>query len=136
MPPFEKWPMHFLRKVLSGEKSVWSFLWIFMQMLKQEEIAELQIPQYKELSVKSVWPLVKDVADLMKYFPDYKESQYPWRTHMFSILSTLRHEDVMNMILNARKNRSLDNQEDDDELVFINKRLYEEIEGVMSQKRK
>ena len=29
MPPFDKWPMHFLRKVLSGEKGVSYLLYNF-----------------------------------------------------------------------------------------------------------
>ena len=40
------------------------------------------------------------------------------------------------MISNARKNRALENQDDEDEFVYINKKIYEEIEGVMSQKCK
>ena len=55
---------------------------------------------------------------------------------MFAILSTLRYTDVVNMIENARRNRSIDNQENEDELIHINKKLYKEIEGVMSQKCK
>ena len=55
---------------------------------------------------------------------------------MFAILSTLRYTDVMNMIENARRNRSIDNQENEEELIHISKKLYEEIEGVMSHKCK
>ena len=55
---------------------------------------------------------------------------------MFAILSTLRCTDVVNMIENARRNRSIDNQENKDKLINIGKKLYEKIEGVMSQKCK
>ena len=104
--------------------------------MKQSKIVELHIPQYKELSVKNLWPLVKDVADLMAYFPDYKQNQYPWRVHMFAILSTLRYTDIVNMIGNARKNRSLNNEDNEEELIHISKKMYDEIEGVTSQKCK
>ena len=80
--------------------------------------------------------MVKEVEDLMLYFPDYEGKQLPCRTHLFAILSTLGYKDVNNMIANVRKNRALENQDDADELVYINKKIYEEIEGVMSQKCK
>ena len=40
------------------------------------------------------------------------------------------------MIKNARNNRAQKNQDDKEELVHISKHLYEEISGVMYQKRK
>ena len=105
-------------------------------MIKQDKIIELHVPQYKELSVQNIWPMVKEVEDLMLYFPDYEGKQLPCWTHLFAILSTLRYKDVNNMISNARKNRALENQDDEDEFVYINKKIYEEIEEVMSQKCK
>ena len=94
------------------------------------------MPQYKELSVKNIWPLVKEIDDLMMFFPDYNNNQLPCRTHLYALLATLRYKEVLAMIKNARNNRAQENQDDKEELVHISKHLYEEISGVQSQKRK
>ena len=90
--------------------------------------------QYKELSVKNIWPLVKEIDDLMMFFPDYNNNQLPCRTHLYDLLATLRYKEVLAMIKNVRNNRAQENQDDKKELVHISKHLYEEIFGVMSQK--
>ena len=105
-------------------------------MIKKGKIIEIVVPRFKELSVKYIWPLVKEVNDLLEYFPDYKPKQYPDRSFMYSILATLRFDQVKSMVENARKNRALENKRDEDELVYINKELLKEIESVLSQKRK
>ena len=51
-------------------------------------------------------------------------------------MSTLRLNDLQKMISNARKYRATEDEEKDDEFVHISKALFEEIEGVMTQKCK
>ena len=55
---------------------------------------------------------------------------------MFSILTTLCSEEIKNMIQNARKNRSLNIPGEANDMIFIAKKLYDEIKGVANQKRK
>ena len=55
---------------------------------------------------------------------------------MFSILATLRSEEIKNMIQNARKNRSPNAPGEANDMIFIAKKLYDEIKGVANQKRK
>ena len=55
---------------------------------------------------------------------------------MFSILATLHNEETKNMIQNARKNRSPNTPEEVNNMIFINKNIFEEVMGVASQKRK
>ena len=76
--------------------------------------------------------MIKDIQDLMVYLPDYKDNQMPDRNYKFQILTTMRNEQVSNILMNARKNRALQEKVDDNELVFVNK----EIESVMAQKCK
>ena len=54
-------------------------------MLKQNEITNIEIPKYEELSVQKIWPLVKEAQDLFEYFPNYTNKQITDRHFMFSI---------------------------------------------------
>ena len=67
--------------------------------------------------------MVKETEDIMKYFPDYRESQTIDRKYMFQILTTLRFDVINNMIQNARKNRSKIEREDVQERILICKKL-------------
>ena len=39
------------------------------------------------------------------------------------------------MVKNARNNRALQNPDNDERMVYIEKKLYDEIKGVMAHKR-
>ena len=58
----------------------------------------------------------------------------PDRDCMYTILATKRNEELQNMINNARRNRAKKFQEIDDEVVYIKKDIYKEIESVMAGK--
>ena len=105
-------------------------------MIKQKDINTIEVPKYAELSVAKIWPLVKKADDLLLYFPDYLSKQVPDRDHMFSILWTLRFSTMEQMIADARKNRALENNENGDQFVYIEKGLFKEIDDVLSQKSK
>ena len=36
---------------------------------------EVIVPKFKELSVENIWPMVKDVPELNKFFPDFKDKK-------------------------------------------------------------
>ena len=91
------------------------------------------VPRFKELSVQSIWTLVKKSEELIKYFPDYADNQLPDRGYMFAILATLKSEVIRSIIKNARKNRAVQNENNEEELVYITKSMYEEINGVLTQ---
>ena len=105
-------------------------------MLKQNEVIKIIVPRYEELKVEQVWPLVKEIDDLMLYFPDYGDKQYPDRKFMYSILGTLRFEQLKTMVEGARTNRSITEEENDDNFVHIEANLYKEISNVLTQKSK
>ena len=70
------------------------------------------------------------------FLSDYKESQLSWRINLFAILATCRYETIVNMIKNARRNRAQDKKNNEGDLVYISTKLYQKIEGVMTQKLK
>ena len=93
------------------------------------------IPRFKELSVENIWPFIKGADDLYEYFPDYNQNQLPDRSFMYTILATFRYEQLKTMVENSRKNRALENQNEGDELVYVDKEIWKEIQSVFSQKR-
>ena len=86
------------------------------------------------MSIQNVWPLIKGVDDFIVFFPDYNNSHMPDRDYMYSILATKRNEELQNMIDNARRNRAKKFQKIDDEVVYIKKDIYKEIESVIAGK--
>ena len=108
----------------------------YLQVLKKNSVVEVIVPKFKEFSVENIWPMVKDVPDLIKFFPDFKDKQKCDRTYMFQVLASTRYDEISNMIKNARKNRSLLENNDEAETILIHKDLLEEINFVMTQKSK
>ena len=105
-------------------------------MLKQNKVTEIIIPKYNELKVGKVWPLVKEAEDLMEYFSDYGPKQLPDRRFMYSILATLRYNELKEMVDGARKNRALNEENKAEDFIHIEEELYKEISNVMTQKSK
>ena len=105
-------------------------------MLKQKDVITIEVPKYAELSVAKIWPLIKETDDLLQYFPDYLPKQIPDRDHMFTVLWTLRYTTIKKIINDARKNRALENNENESQFVYIEKGLFKEIDDVLSQKSK
>ena len=67
------------RKDPEGEKHLY----------KKHEIRYVHVPQYEELSVKNIYPLMAKDAVFMSYFPDkYAKGKGPPRDYFFNILNT------------------------------------------------
>ena len=105
-------------------------------MLKQNKVTEIIIPRYNKLKVGKVWPLVKEAEDLIEYFPDYSSKQLPDRRFMYSILATLRYNELKKKVDGARKNRALNEENKDEYFIHIEEEMYKEISNVMTQKSK
>ena len=61
----------------------------------------------------------KEVPDLMSYFPDFQANEVPDRSFMWSVVRTLRPETCKELLEKARKARSLDSEENKNELIEI-----------------
>ena len=73
--------------------------------------------KYKELSTKNVRKLVKEVPELMLYFPDLESNELLNRDFMWTVLATLREAEVKKLIKDARKNIDVGDKEDKNELI-------------------
>ena len=95
-----------------------------------------EIPNYPELSVKHVWPLVMENQDLLDYFPDYKPSQQPEKEFMYSVLSTLKPDEVWTLVASSLKHRAPALQDDKADLIEATHELNEVITQLYSMKSK
>ena len=49
-----------------------SVLTFFLRHTKSRQVVYFKIPNYPELGVKKLWPLIENNHDLMMYFPNFK----------------------------------------------------------------
>ena len=63
------------------------------------ELKSVNVPKFDELSVKNIFPLIRQDAEVMKYFwYDYPKGREPDRTYTFNVLNTLRNQYVQDII--------------------------------------
>lgn len=65
------------------------------------------MPDYDELSVKTLWPEVKTEPDLAIYFPDDKEGKrLPSREYFFNVIHTIEPGYIGSLLKHAQEARS------------------------------
>ena len=67
------------------------------------------------------------------YFPNFKPSQFPEKEFMYGILSTLKPDEVKQLVAQSLKDRARKSQDD---LVEVTKELYNSIQDLYSMKSK
>ena len=77
------------------------------------------MPMFPELSVEKIWPFVKDDSELSKYFQKYKAKQLPNRDYLWTVLNTLRSDQVNNLLREALDKRSIYNDREIGETIKI-----------------
>ena len=63
--------------------------------------------------------MVKDIPDLMKYFPEFGENELQDRSFMWGVLFTLRRDEWVKLVDEARKRRCQEEKENKDKLIEI-----------------
>lgn len=87
----------FLKQVLGDEK----------KLLPIAECRFINVPKYDELSVKGIYPLFQEDAEMMQYFPDaYPTGKGPTRDYFFTILNTVYPEYLAGLIKHANNVRN------------------------------
>ena len=132
-----------MKQILSGEKkyvACWcpscSVLTFFLRHIKNRQVIYFKIPNYPELGVKNVWPLIENNHDLMMYFPNFKPSQFPENEFMYGVLNTLKPNEVRELVAQSLKDRAPKSQDEKDGLVKVTKELYDSIQNLYSMKSK
>ena len=86
----------FLKAIFRGSK----------KLLKQQEVKKIVVPRYDELSVKNIFPMVKDDPEIMIYLPaTLPKGKLPERTYFFNVFNTVHHERLVKIIEHANKQR-------------------------------
>ena len=94
----------FLKQVLSGKK----------RLLKMSEVKFINVPRFEELSIKNLFPHLKNDSAFMMFLPDkYPKGHPPDREYFFNVLNTLNPEYVANIIKHANGMRNIAEQQDD-----------------------
>ena len=106
------------------------------RFIKNREVIYFEIPNYPELGVKHVWPLVKENNDLLDYFPDYTQSQQPEKEFMYAVLSTLKPDEIRTLVASSVINRAPIEQDDKADLIEVTYELKDSITGLYSMKSK
>ena len=65
------------------------------------------VPHYKELSISKKWNIIKEVDEIMIYFPHYKPNEKPERSYLIAVISTINPEATKEIVANARELRSI-----------------------------
>ena len=105
-------------------------------MVNTFQVSQIVVPKYSEISVAKIWSYVKEIPDLLEYFPDYDEGQLPERAFLFGVLSAVRPDELKALITDSRKKRSLNENSEENDLIYVAPGVKEEILSIPSRKCK
>jgi hypothetical protein len=79
----------YLREVMADQK----------RFLKMSEVRWVNVPQFEELSVQAIYPIIAKDAEVKIYFPEkLAKNKLPDRDYMYNVVNTLRPEYVKNLV--------------------------------------
>ena len=61
------------------------------------------VPHYKELFISKIWNIIKEVDEIMIYFPNYKPKEKPERSYLIAMISTINPEATKEIVANAKE---------------------------------
>ena len=95
------------------------------------EIRCFHVPWYKELWIKKLYPKLKEDEKILKYLPDYGESELLDREFFFSIVSTLYPNEMQFLIKKIRADRSVEVENDKDEMIEVSQDMKIELDNLL-----
>ena len=108
LPSYSRYPILFMKQFLAGKKKEARWYWLslfdfinYFRYIKNKHVVFFEIPDYPELGVKHVWPLVQENQELLKYFSDYEPSKQSEKDFMYGVLSTLKPDEVRDWLHKA-----------------------------------
>lgn len=71
-----------------------------------EDLRQINIPKYDELSVKNIAPRFNEDAAVMRFLPDrLPKNKLPDRTYFFNVLNTVHSDYCQQIVAHANKQR-------------------------------
>ena len=80
------------------------------------------VSKYVELSVSKFWRFVLQFPDLLAYFPDLDGRKLPDKSFLIKILSTLRAQELKQLLKEAGEHRACSNNDEKDQNFLSNSR--------------
>ena len=126
----DEWAINkdFIRAVLAGDKN----------LFKKNEVDQITVPKYDELSVKTLFPTFKSDKVFMSYFPDtFPKDKGPPRKYFFDILNTI-HPDYLAQVMNHANTERMaaDGLAQKEQTIKISKFWEEELKSMPYLSRK
>jgi hypothetical protein len=120
LPPksYITWP--YMIMIVKGEK----------KLLKSLDITlTAQLPRFEQLSMKRIWPKFSKRKDILVYMPILGENSYPPRRYFFEILHSAFEEDFIQLINDAKEERTQKKKETN-KVVMADPNLLREIRSL------
>ena len=77
------------------------------RFLALKQVKFIEVPLYDELSVRRLYPKLKQLPEFQQYFPDkLPNNRFPDRVYMFNVLNTTHHEYCQKLVSHANKQRA------------------------------
>jgi len=95
----------FLKQILAEEK----------ELIPIGKVNFINVPKYDELSVKRLWPEMRESPDFCRFFPDkLPQGRLIDRSYFFNVMNTCNPEYTSELIRHANKQRHSVNQASDE----------------------
>ena len=123
LPPrqFITWPYIF--KVIAKEKL----------LIKASDInLTTPVPKIDQLSVKRIWPKVKENLNILRHMPLFGEDRLPPRLYMFQVIKAL-DEGLFNQILREANESRRQIHGQDKKMVTVDSDIYMQLRRVFSK---
>ena len=85
------------------------------------------VPHYKELSISKIWNIIKEVDEIMIYFPNYKPNEKPERSYHIAVINTINPEATKEIVANARELRLITVTDKQENLVKLTSEMRQTI---------
>ena len=92
-----------------------------LQAYKIFELYLIDVPDYEELSMKSVYPKLKNNQFLSTYLPDTENCKFPEKDFFYTILAIAYPQETEDLIKQARKNRAITTAHEENQMIEVQK---------------
>ena len=79
------------------------------------------------MSISKIWNIIKEVDEIMIYFPNYKPNEKPERSYLIAMISTINPEATKEIVANARELRSITVTNKQENLVKLTSEMRQTI---------
>ena len=97
LPPDWMLNKDFLKEILANQKA----------LLRLDQVKRISVPQFDELSVIKLWPMLQSDEKLMRYFPKkLAKGRVPDRKYFFNLVNTFQPNYLQQIMKHANNQRN------------------------------